>query len=210
MKTQFVKTCKTDKSLGNAAIMLIAATLSLSSQAGELLIWSAGAAQAPMTELVKSYPSSAGTTLKVEFAPVGTLLKRLNEGGTPDVLILSQDVSSDVEGHGWTGSNASKPIASVGVGLAIRDGAVEPDISSADALRTALLNAKSITYINPAKGTSGKHFAAVLERLGIAQEVQSKTTLGEAGFVVEPVARGDIELGIQQITEILPVKGPNW
>ena len=82
-----------------------------------------------------------------------------------------------------------------------------PDISTPDALRQTLLNAKSITYMDPTKGTSGKHFASVLDQLGIADQMRAKTTLGDVGFVVEPVARGDLELGIQQITEILPVKG---
>jgi molybdate transport system substrate-binding protein len=190
-----------------ATLLLLVATHALAAPATELLVWSAGAAQAPMTELVKDYQNDSGTTVKVEFAPVGTLLKRLSDGGKPDILILSQDVSGEAQSHGWTAPNSSAPIASVGVGIAIRLGAVEPDISSADALRTTLINAKSITYIDPAKGTSGKHFASVLEQLGIAQQVKSKTTLGEAGFVVEPVARGEVELGIQQITEILPVKG---
>jgi molybdate transport system substrate-binding protein len=195
------------KRIASATLVLVAATQVLTAQATELLVWSAGAAQAPMTELVKDYQNGSGNTVKIEFSPVGSLLKRLSEGGKPDLLILSQDVSSEVERSGWTAPNASIPIASVGVGVAVRVGAAEPDISSADALRTTLLNAKSITYINPAKGTSGKHFALVLEQLGIAQQMKSKTTLGEAGFVVEPVARGEVELGIQQITEILPVKG---
>jgi molybdate transport system substrate-binding protein len=175
--------------------------------AEELLVWSAGAAQAPMSELVRSYQSTSSNTIKMEYAPVGVLMGRLADGGKPDVLVLSQDVSAEVERSQWCVPGSIKPIGSVGVGVAVKEGAPMPDISTPDALRTTLLNAKSITYINPAKGTSGKHFAAVLQQLGIAEQVKAKTTLGEAGFVVEPVAHGDIEIGIQQITEILPVKG---
>ena len=207
MSKQTEKSSTALKIMAGAMLVLVSATQMRAAQAIELSVWSARAAQAPMTELEKDYQNGSGTTVKIEFAPVGSLLKRLSEGGRPDVLILSQDVSSEVERNGWTAPSASTPIASVGVGVAVRAGAVEPDISSADALRTTLLNAKSITYINPANGTSGKHFASVLEQLGIAQQVKSKTTLGAAGFVVEPVARGEVELGIQQITEILPVQG---
>lgn len=192
--------------LGTAALLL-AATHTLAADAAELLVWSAGAAQAPMVELVRQYQAQSGNTVAIEFAPVGALMKRLSEGGKPDVLILSQDVGGEAQNAGWTRPGTSTALASVGVGVAVREGAAEPDISSAEALRTTLLKAKSITYINPSKGTSGKHFAAVLEQLGIAREMQAKTTLGEAGFVVEPVARGEVEIGIQQITEILPVKG---
>jgi molybdate transport system substrate-binding protein len=207
MSKQTAKSSKAMRIIASAILVLVGGTHTLTAHAKELLVWSAGAAQAPMTELVKNYQDDSGNTVKIQFAPVGSLLKRLSDGGRPDVLILSQDVSSDVERNGWTAPGASTPIASVGVGVAVRVGTIEPDISSADALRTTLLNAKSITYIDPAKGTSGKHFASVLEQLGIAQQMKSKTTLGEAGFVVEPVARGEVELGIQQITEILPVKG---
>lgn len=202
------------KALNRAPRFLIAPALGLAfffphvtCTAADLLVWSAGAAQAPMSELVLSYQSASANTVKVEYAPVGVLIGKLAQGGKPDVLILSQDVSAEVERSQWCVPGSIIPLGSVGVGVAVKEGAPVPDISTPDALRTTLLNAKSITYINPAKGTSGKHFAAVLQQLGIADQVKAKTTLGEAGFVVEPVAHGDVEIGIQQITEILPVKG---
>ena len=190
------------------ALLLLAASYSSPALAADALwVWSAGAAQAPMEALVEDYQRQSGYTVHLEFAPVGSLMKRLSEGGHPDVLILSQDVASAAESAGFTQPGTRTALASVGVGIAVRAGAVAPDISSADALRTTLLQAKSITYIDPAKGTSGKHVAAILEQLGITEQVKAKTTLGDAGFVVAPVARGEIELGIQQITEILPVPG---
>ena len=67
--------------------------------------------------------------------------------------------------------------------------------------------AKSIVYIDPKVGTSGRHVAEVLGRLGIAEEVNRKARLGQGGTIVEPVSRGEIELGIHQVSEILPVKG---
>jgi molybdate transport system substrate-binding protein len=76
-----------------------------------------------------------------------------------------------------------------------------------DAFKKTLLAAKSVVYIDPKVGTSGKHVAEVLQRLGIAQEVNAKATLGSGGYVVAPVGKGEIELGIHQISEILPVPG---
>ena len=189
------------------AIGLAAALHSTAALASELLVWSAGAAQTPLSILISDYQKASGNTVKVEFAPVGVLVKRLADGGRPDVLIVSQDVVANVEKNGWTVPGTASPIGRVGVGIAIKEGAPMPDISTPDALRQTLLNAKSITYMDPTKGTSGKHFASVLDQLGIADQMKAKTTLGDVGFVVEPVARGDLELGIQQITEILPVKG---
>jgi len=98
-------------------------------------------------------------------------------------------------------------LGSVGIGVAVKRGAALPDVSTPEALKNALIKAQSITYMDPQKGTSGKHFDAVLQQLGIADQVKAKTRLGDAGFVLEPVARGEIELGVQQITEILPVQG---
>ncbi|MFM6992008.1 MAG: molybdate ABC transporter substrate-binding protein [Rhodoferax sp.] len=193
--------------LRHLAMGLCTALLGLTAQAADILVWSAGAAQTPLSSLIQDYQKASGNTIKVEFAPVGVLLKRLADGGRPDVLIISQDVVANVEKNGWSAPQAAKSIGRVGVGIAIKEGAPVPDISTPAALRQTLLNAKSLTYMDPNKGTSGKHFVSVLEQLGIAEQVKSKTTLGEAGFIVEPVAHGDIELGVQQITEILQVKG---
>ena len=187
--------------------VLMALGVYLPCSAADLLVWSAGAAKPPVEELVLAYQASSGRTLQMEYAPVGVLLRRLADGGRPDVLIVSAEVVGEVERNAWSVAGSAVPVGRVGIGVAVKEGSLLPDISSPEALRKALLDAKTITYMDPQKGTSGKHFAAVLEQLGIAQQVKAKTTLGDVGFVVEPVARGEIEIGVQQITEILPVKG---
>lgn len=189
------------------ALGVCVALLGTTVYGGNIVVWSAGAAQTPLSILIEDYQKTSSNTITVEFAPVGVLVKRLADGGRPDVLIVSQDALANVEKNAWSVPHSAAPIGRVGVGIAIKEGAPAPDISTPDALRQTLLNAKSLTYMDPSKGTSGKHFASVLDQLGIAEQVRAKTTLGDVGFVVEPVARGDIELGIQQITEILPVKG---
>lgn len=186
---------------------LVALGLSLSCGAAELSVFSAGAAKAALGEIVETYEKASGDKLRVEYAPVGTLLRRLADGAKPDILIVTADVMGEVERKAWTVPGTTSPIGSVGVGVAVHEQAPAPDISSPQALRQTLLNARSITYIDPEKGTSGKHFAEVLKRLGIVEQMKAKTILGDSGYVVEPVALGRVELGIQQITEILPVKG---
>ena len=180
---------------------------SCASQAKELVVWSAGATKPPMEELIPEFQKLTGQSVQVQYAPVGVWMRRLADGGQPDVLILSADVVNEVESKGWAVAGSAKPLGSVGVGVAVKQGTALPDVSTPEALRQTLLRAKSITYMDPQKGTSGKHFAGVLEQLGIAEQVKAKTTLGDVGYVLEPVARGDIELGVQQITEILPVNG---
>jgi molybdate transport system substrate-binding protein len=83
-----------------------------------------------------------------------------------------------------------------------------PDISTVEAFKKALLAAKSVAYVDPATGaTSGTHFAKMLEKMGITADMKPKSLLKPGGYVVELVAKGEAELGVHQITEILPVKG---
>jgi len=172
-----------------------------------LTVWSAGAAQAPMQELVPIFQQRTGIAVNIKYAPVGVWVRELASGAAPDVLVLSADVVAELQTKGWVTPQSVHPLGSVGIGVAVKRGAALPDVSTPEALKNALLKAQSITYMDPQKGTSGKHFDGVLQQLGISDQVKAKTRLGDAGFVLEPVARGEIELGVQQITEILPVQG---
>ena len=99
-------------------------------------------------------------------------------------------------------------LAKTAIGVAVRQGAPQPDISTVDAFKRALLEARSIVYNDPAIGaTSGIHFASVLERLGIAEAVKPKTVLWKGGYAAEALLNGQAELCVHQISEILPVKG---
>jgi len=91
----------------------------------------------------------------------------------------------------------------------VREGVAKPDIGSIDALKQTLLSAKSVTYPDPARGgASGIHFNAVIERLGIAETIRQKAVLGaNPDFVCVAVAKGEIEMCVHQISEIMPVKG---
>src|SRR5205807_6774776 len=91
--------------------------------------------------------------------------------------------------------------------VAVNENAPLPDISTPEAFKRSLLAARSVVYIDPKTGTSGKHVAEILQRLGIADEVNRKATLGQGGYITEPVGRGETAPGIHQISEILPVKG---
>jgi molybdate transport system substrate-binding protein len=110
------------------------------------------------------------------------------------------------EGKFVAGSRAN--LARVAVGVVVKDGTPKPDIGSVAAFKQALLAAKSVAYIDPAAGgSSGIYVAGLLDKLGIAGEVKPKAKLIPGGAVAEHVAKGEAELGIHQISEILPVKG---
>jgi molybdate transport system substrate-binding protein len=89
----------------------------------------------------------------------------------------------------------------------VKAGAPAPDISSVEAFKRALLNAKSVAYIDPASGgSSGIYIAGLLDKLGIAAEIKPKAKLKQGGYVADLVKSGEAEIGIHQISEIVPVK----
>jgi molybdate transport system substrate-binding protein len=180
------------------ALVVFLSLLPLCCAAQELRVLSGGAAKAFIDPLAASYTTQK---VKVDYLPMGPLTKALAAGDPADLVVVTSEV---VESQKLAGG---VPIARVGIGVAVHQGAPSPDISSADAFRRALLAARSVVYIDPKIGTSGKHVAEVLQRLNIAQEVNRKATLGTGGYVVAPVGKGEIELGIHQISEIIPVPG---
>ena len=169
-------------------------TISLSE---EIKVLSGGAARAFIEPLAASFP---GHTVKLEYQPMGKLTQSLAAGYPADMIVVTEEVLETLKLKGT-------PIARVGIGVAVHEKAPLPDISTAEAFKRTLLAAKSVVYIDPKTGTSGKHVLAVIQKLNIEKEMAPKTTLGTGGYVTAPVGRGEIELGIHQISEILPVKG---
>jgi molybdate transport system substrate-binding protein len=175
--------------------------------AAEVRVISAGAVRAIVTDLAKAYEKETGNTVVLAFGPVGVVRQKL-ASEPADVVIMSDTAIDDTIAKGGVAVGSRTDIARTGMGVGVRDGTPKPDISSADALKKTLLDAKSIVYVDPAQGaTSGIHFASVLQKLGIADAVKPKTTLVPGGYPAELVAKGEVELVAHQISEIVPVKG---
>jgi len=185
----------------------LAAALPIVSSAAEIAVLSAGATKPAVAPLVESYAKQTGDKVGVSYGTMGALQEKLAAGERADVIIATVEVMTELEKKGKVVPGTRVPVGDIGVGAAVREGAPVPDISTPEALKQTLLKAKSIVYVDPTKGTSGKHFASVLERLGIAAQVKPKTVLREGGFVLEAVATGEAEIGFQQTSEIIPVKG---
>jgi molybdate transport system substrate-binding protein len=186
----------------------IAWTAPAAARAADLEVLSAGAVQEVIRGLAADFAAASGHTVTLDFAPVGTLQSRLAAGEKADVIILSVSALDTLGKAGGLVDGSRAVLGRTGIGVAVRAGAARPDISNAAALRQALLKASSIVYADPAKGaSSGIYVAQMLERLGIARAVAAKTTLRPGGYVVEVVAAGGAELGLHNISEILPVKG---
>ena len=177
-------------------------------EAAELRVLSAGAMKTIVTELADAFRQETGHTVVITAGTVGALRQKALAGEPADVLIMTAEAIDDLARQGLAVPGTRADLARTGIGVAVRQGAPPPDISTPEALRHTLLAVKSFVYIDPARGgTSGIHFAGVLQRLGIADAVKDKTLLWPGGFAAEAVVKGQAELVVHQISEILPVKG---
>jgi molybdate transport system substrate-binding protein len=133
-------------------------------------------------------------------------MTQLEDGATADLVILTAEAIDDLIARGKVVAGSRRDLARSGIGVAVRRGAPKPDIATPDALERALLAARSVAHSKT--GMSGIYFATVLARLGIADEMRSRIVIPEPGTPVgEVVAAGGAELGVQQISELMPVAG---
>jgi molybdate transport system substrate-binding protein len=187
--------------------VLGALAMTAAASGAEIVVLSGGAVRSPLLAAVPSFETRSGHAVRFTFAPAGEIAERVAAGEVYDLLIAPAEDVAAYERRGKVVRGSGVPLGKVGIGVAVHERAAIPDISTPDAFRRTLLAASSVVYIDPARGTSGKHFAAVLGELGIAREVNAKAKLGSGGEVVGPVGRGEIELGVHQITAILAVPG---
>jgi molybdate transport system substrate-binding protein len=187
---------------------LVFGACSTLAQAADVKILTAGAMKAVVLELVPAFEKETGHKAVVDNDTAGGLSKRILGGEAFDLVVVTPGVVEDLTGKGKVAAGGRVNVARVGVGVGVKDGAPLPDISSVDALRRALLAAKSVAYIDPASGgSSGPFVVALFEKLGITSEMKPKTKLKNGGYVADLVASGEAELALHQISEIIPVKG---
>jgi molybdate transport system substrate-binding protein len=177
-------------------------------QAAELKILTSVALTSVLDELAPMFEKATGTKLSIDYNLIAVQRKRILEGESADVIILSRGVMDEVQKQDKIGASGLVNVAGTPVSVAARAGAPTPDISTADAFKQTLLNARSLVYADPARGgASGVYFARVLDRLGIAEQMNAKTILVPGAQAAEVVAKGEAELGVAQASEIVPVAG---
>lgn len=192
----------------SAAILLMAAGAARGAAAAEIKVLTAGAFKQVLLMLVPDFEKQTGHKVIVQNDTVGALAKRIEGGEVFDLAVLTPAAVNDLSSKGKFVAGSRTNLGRVGVGVVVKEGTPKPDISSVEAFKKALLAAKSVAYIDPAAGgSSGIYVAGLLDRLGVAAEVKPKAKLIPGGAVAEHIARGEAELGIHQISEILPVKG---
>jgi molybdate transport system substrate-binding protein len=173
--------------------------LAARSQAAEIKLSASTAVKTVLEDLLPQFEKATGNKVVVSIAPAAVLKKRIDEGAAFDVAILTLPLTESLIKEGKAAT--AHTIAHAGIGVAIRRGAAKPDISTTEAFKHTLLDAKSIGFT--AGGASGDYLKGLFDKLGIADAVKPKLQLlkGPAG---EAAARGDVEIGMTQISEILP------
>ena len=181
---------------------------SSAAQAAELKVLSSTALKAAMQDLAPQFEHATEYKLAVVFGPSASLKQQIEAGAMFDLALITPAAIDDLVKQGKIDAGSRSDIARTGIGVAIRAGAAKPDIGTVAAFKRALLEAKSITYGDPARGgLSSVYFVSLLERLGIADQIKAKAKLGTASEGVRPVAAGEAELGIGQASEIPLVPG---
>ncbi len=159
-----------------------------------------------LLDLVPEFERSTGTKVVIAWGSANGLMKELETGAAGDLAILTAETIDELVSRGKVVAGGRVDLARSGIGVAVRKGTNKPDIGSPDALKRALIAAKSVAHSKT--GMSGIYFPTVLARLGITDEMKPKIVTPDSGTPIgEVVAKGDAEIGIQQISELLPVEG---
>lgn len=177
----------------------------------EIKVVSTTAMKTVFEDLAPAFERATGNCVGVELGPSLRLEKELSEGKAADVAIVSRRGVEDLTARGRLAAGTAVHIADSTIGVAVAKGAPKPDISSPQGFKRAMLAAKSIACSKPVGGgQSGAHLARVFEQLGISAAMQAKSTYGAggaAGLAGLVVLRGEAEIGIQQMAELMAVSG---
>jgi molybdate transport system substrate-binding protein len=161
--------------------------------------------------LSPAFERATGNRLAVVLGPSLRLERQLGEGEAADVAIVSENGARDLVGQGRLVAGSTMEIAKSSIGVAVQKGAPKPDISTVEGFRRAMLAAKSIACSKPAGGgQSGVHIARVFADLGITEQMAAKSKYGEggaAGLAGLVLTRGEADIGIQQMAELMAVDG---
>jgi molybdate transport system substrate-binding protein len=175
-----------------------------SSAASALDVLSTLALRGVLVEIADDFRARTGLVFTATYKSTNRALNLIALGTAADLAIITREGTDRLVREGVLVAGSTADLAQSGVGLAVRAGAPKPDISTVAALKRTLLETRSIAFSR--LGASGIHFAEVIERLGIADEVRRKAKISDS-YVGEIAARGEAEMAVQQISELMPVAG---
>lgn len=173
-----------------------------------LSICSGNGMSASFRELMPQFERAHDCKVAMHFEPAQILLQEIRGGKLFDLGILGTGVMDQLVKDGTIDGSSVRVLTSNGIGVGVLKGAPRPDISTVDAFKRALLDAKSVAYSTA--GASGIYFAGLIEKLGIADAIKAKAKTQPGGLVADLVVNGSAELAVQQVPEILAVAGVDY
>jgi molybdate transport system substrate-binding protein len=157
-----------------------------------------------LQEIADDFRARHGLDIAATYKSTNAVVSMIGEGARADVAILTREAMDRLVGENVIAVGSTAEIARSGIGIAVPAGAPKPDIGTVAAFTHAILEAKSIAFSR--SGASGVHFAEVIEKLGIAEEIRRKAKIIDS-YVGELAARHEVDIAVQQISELMPVAG---
>ena len=174
----------------------------VAANAAEVKVMAGAGMSGAFGELVPQFERATGHKIVILYGAGATFKKQIEAGEAFDLVIIDSGEVDDLIKQGKIAGDTRVDIVRAGIGVAVREGAPKPDISSVDAFRNTLLNVKSVTY-----ASTSTHLPKVFDRLGIAEQMKGKTKPNALVRVPQVVAAGEVELAIAGIPTLLSVKG---
>jgi molybdate transport system substrate-binding protein len=189
-------------------LALVGVSLATSTLAADIKVLASGATRVLVDAAAAEFESRTGNRLVVEGGTAGAVTRQALAGEAFDVVIVTQEGVDALARQGKVDARSAQPLARVGIGAAVREGAAKPKIGTADEFRQALLGARAIAYIDPAAGgSSGIYLSQLFERMGIADQIKRKAVLVDGGLVADRLADGRADMALQQMSELMGVPG---
>jgi molybdate transport system substrate-binding protein len=186
----------------------LALLLPLAAAADTLKVLTAGAFKQVVLAAQPAFEQRTGHRLDVQNDTAGALARRIEAGEAFDVLFLPPEAIRPLEEKGRTAAGCARPIARVGIGVAVKRGAALPPMATVEDFQAAVRAASRVAYIDPAAGgSSGIYLDGLFRQMGLEPVVKPKAVLVQGGLVAEKLVSGEADLAIHQISEILPVAG---
>lgn len=174
-------------------------------QAAEIKVIASNAVKGSVNDVVSRFEQTSGNKVVTTWGGTEAITKRISSGEVFDVVIIAAPNIDKLIQEGQIVRGSRTDFAKSGIGVAIRAGLPRPDISTAEAVKRTVLKANSVAY---SSGPSGFYLADLFERLGIADQIKDKVKQPASGVqVADLLARGEADLGFQQISELIHVKG---
>jgi len=161
-----------------------------------------------LAKLVPQFEKVSNHKLSCRYDPSNAIRRHIDSGAAFDVAIVTRMTIDDMARQGKIVADTCVDLGRSGLGISVRKGARKPYIGTVDDFKQALLTARSV--VRSTEGASGQYFEKIIDRLGIAGEMRKKLKFGPSGRVAELVARGEVEMAVQQISELLPVRGTDF